>query len=570
MRTPVALLIFARPDTTERVFSAIRQGKPAKLFVIADGPRPGHAGEAERCAQARAIIDRVDWPCTVLTDYAGTNLGHRKRVSSGLDWVFSTVEEAIILEDDCVPHLTFFQFCDELLEKYRDDARIAQISGINFLLGKKSLPFSYDFSRTPYTWGWATWRRAWNCYDSAMELWPLLRDEGRLPDIFGDARSARALAKPYEKIYRGEPRIWDYQWSFACYTQSMLSIVPNVNLVSNIGFGADASHTLFAGKVAGLPTKAMRFPLMHPPYVMRDSVFERITKETSSPPVAVRIGARVLPQRVKSLALASYSVQSWVDEIVVVDMHSDDRTVAIAESFGARVYTHARVGFADPARAFAIAQCTGEWILILDADELVPAPTSRILQALARAGNYDVIRIPWLNYISGSPLMHTGWGPDQEKHDRFFRKGFLEATAEVHRFLQPTPTARILELPYRPEHVIVHFNCRDVTEFIDKLNHYTTIEATQALARGERSTPARALFQALKTFFGRYIYPKGYRDGWRGFYFSLFMACYRLMIHAKLEELRRIGARDEMEARYQEEAERLLTAYAPDERKGTR
>lgn len=263
------------------------------------------------------------------------------------------------------------------------------------------------------------------------------------------------------------------------------------------------------------------------------------------------------------------SVQSWVDEIVVVDMHSDDRTVAVARSFGARVYMHERVGFADPARAFAIAQCTGEWILILDADELVPAPTSRTLREIARKGDHDVIKIPWLNYISGSPLMHTGWGPSQEKHYRFFRKGFLEATSDVHRFLKPAPAARVLVLPYRPEHVIVHFNCRDVTEFIDKLNRYTTIEATQARARGERSTASRALFQAMKTFLGRYLYPKGYRDGWRGFYFSLFMACYRLMIHAKMEELRRVGTREMIEARYRQEAERLLTAYAREDPDGT-
>lgn len=308
MTTPVALLIFARPDTTERVFSAIRQGKPSMLFVIADGPRPGRPDEAEKCAQARAIVERVDWPCAVLTDYAETNLGHRRRVASGLDWVFSTVEEAIILEDDCVPDATFFPFCDQLLEKYRDDERIAQISGINFLLGAKTLPYSYDFSRTPYTWGWATWRRAWKHYDATMKLWPLLRDEGRLPDVFGDARSARALRKPYEKIYQGEPRIWDYQWSFACYTQSMLSVVPNVNLVSNIGFGADATHTLFASRIAHLPTEAMEFPLAHPPYVVRDSQFERITKETSSPPLAMRVAARVIPQRVKAPALAAYRI----------------------------------------------------------------------------------------------------------------------------------------------------------------------------------------------------------------------------------------------------------------------
>jgi hypothetical protein len=307
VETPVAFLIFNRPETTARVFAAIAAAKPPQLLVVADGPRADRPGEAENCAQARAIIDRVDWPCDVMTNYADVNLGCKRRVSSGLDWVFGAVEEAIILEDDCLPDLTFFRFCDELLEKYRDDTRIGQISGTNFTFGKRRWPYSYNSSRTPYIWGWASWRRAWKYYDVDMRLWATMRDEGRLSDVFGTGSGARELQRQYRHLFEGRTaNTWDYQWSFACYIQSMLCVVPNVNLVSNIGFGADATHTLFAGRVASLPTEAMQFPLVHPPYILRDCQFERITKEVSSPPIAVRIAARILPQCVKSSALAAY------------------------------------------------------------------------------------------------------------------------------------------------------------------------------------------------------------------------------------------------------------------------
>ncbi len=183
IKTPVVVIIFKRTDTTEKVFEAIRLAKPPKLFVIADGPRADHPGEAEKCEAARAIIERVDWECEVLKNYSDTNLGCAKRVSSGLDWVFSNVEEAIILEDDCVPHLTFFPFCEELLEKYRYDTRIASISGQNVQFGRERTNYSYYFSRYNHCWGWATWRRAWQHFDFDMKLWPEIKKGHLLDDI---------------------------------------------------------------------------------------------------------------------------------------------------------------------------------------------------------------------------------------------------------------------------------------------------------------------------------------------------------------------------------------------------
>lgn len=184
LQTPVVFFIFDRPDTTARVFAEIARGKPPKLLLVADGPRPDHPGEAEKCAAARAVVEQVDWPCEALTDYAETNLGCRRRVSSGLDWVFATVEEAIILEDNCLPHPTFFRFCEELLERYRDDERVMRISGGNHKFGRKIGTDSYYFTRYAHVWGWASWRRAWRYYDVNMKSWMSATDKRAFLDVF--------------------------------------------------------------------------------------------------------------------------------------------------------------------------------------------------------------------------------------------------------------------------------------------------------------------------------------------------------------------------------------------------
>lgn len=271
LTTPVAFLIFNRPDTTEQVFEEIRRVKPPKLLVVADGPRQDRTSEVEKCAAARAVIDRVDWPCEVLTNYSDVNLGCRRRVSSGLNWVFDTVEEAIILEDDCLPHSTFFRFCEELLEKYRDDERIALIAGTNYQFGRKRTNFSYYFSRYNHIWGWASWRRAWKDYDVEMNSWPEVRDGEWLYDLLGED-VARYWMANFERAYTGKIDTWDYQWTFACWIHNGLSILPNVNLVSNIGFGEEATHTKNSeSKVANLPMEEMGFPLIHPNFVIRDA-----------------------------------------------------------------------------------------------------------------------------------------------------------------------------------------------------------------------------------------------------------------------------------------------------------
>lgn len=272
MRTPVVFIIFNRPDTTYKVFEEIRKAKPPKLMIIADGPRENREDEVEKCAATRAIAEQVDWDCEVLKNYADVNMGCKNRVASGLDWVFSLVEEAIILEDDCLPHSTFFRYCEELLEKYRYDERINLISGDNFFEERHQQQYSYYFSKYTHIWGWASWRRVWNQYDVNMLLWPHVIANNDLENIFSTEQEIEYWKGKFQDIYDGKIDTWDYQLAFLSLVQNRLSILPNVNLVSNIGFREDATHTKAENSnLANLPCQEMIFPLKHAEYMIRDT-----------------------------------------------------------------------------------------------------------------------------------------------------------------------------------------------------------------------------------------------------------------------------------------------------------
>lgn len=276
LRTPVALLIFKRPDTTRKVLDVIRQVKPRKLLVIADGPRPDREGEAELCEATRAVIDTVDWDCEVLKNYSEQNLGCKYRPSSGISWVFEQVEEAIILEDDCLPNISFFRFCDELLERYRYDDRVFQISGSNYgcnrQLNSAAFEYSYVFSRNLLCWGWASWRRAWKHFDVDMRLWPKVRDQRLLDDILGDPHAVQNWEKTFQFVYDKNLDCWDFQWIFSCWLQNGLSILPSVNLISNIGDGEGATHDMSANSsFMKMDLDHLEFPLKHPFAYVRNS-----------------------------------------------------------------------------------------------------------------------------------------------------------------------------------------------------------------------------------------------------------------------------------------------------------
>jgi hypothetical protein len=288
MKTPVAFIIFNRPDTTARVFEAIRQAKPPKLFVIADGPRQDRVSDIEKCAMTREIIDNVDWNCEVFTNYSDVNLGCGKRVSTGITWVFEQVEEAIILEDDTLPGITFFHFCEVLLDKYREDERIMAISGTNLLGEWKSDIQSYHFSYYGGIWGWASWRRAWKYYDYEMKLWPNQETQKRIRDVLASDEQFIERARYIQRTFDGSIDTWDFQWAFARLTQSGLSVVPSVNLVSNIGFGEDATHTTSSdSKLAYLKIDLNKSPLQINYFVAVDRdydnlFFNEIIKNSSS------------------------------------------------------------------------------------------------------------------------------------------------------------------------------------------------------------------------------------------------------------------------------------------------
>ncbi len=277
VNTPVVFVVFNRPDVTARVFDRLAQAKPRTLLVVGDGPRPDRAGEEQLVDQTRSIIDRVDWPCDLRTDFSETNLGCKRRVFTGLSWVFENYEQAIILEDDCLPDLSFFTFCDALLDRFADDDRVSGISGNNFQFGQSVTPYSYYFSKYAHCWGWATWRRTWSQFDLEMEGWPEFRDRGGLQSVADSSREEAYWRWVFDAQFEGRIKSWGYPWQFTRWTQSGLTILPDVNLVSNLGFGADATHTKFTeSRLANLPTDSLS-TLEHPQFIVRNKAADQQT-----------------------------------------------------------------------------------------------------------------------------------------------------------------------------------------------------------------------------------------------------------------------------------------------------
>ena len=286
MDTPVIFIVFNRPDVTRLVFERIRQAAPKRLFVVADGPRPDRPDDIDRVAATRSVVSVVDWDCEVERDYSAANLGCRRRVSTGISRVFETVEAAIIVEDDCLPDPSFFPYCEELLARYRDDEAVFSISGNNFQNGIARGGGSYYFSSYQHIWGWATWARAWQHYDDSFADWPRRRREQWLRTVHEDQPVARYWARIFESCSAGEIDTWDYPWLYSAWKRRGVAILPNVNLVTNIGFGPDSAHTPNAvSGTANLPVRPMAFPLRHPRSNEPDRVADGYTSR-----VAYRIG----------------------------------------------------------------------------------------------------------------------------------------------------------------------------------------------------------------------------------------------------------------------------------------
>lgn len=293
---PVVFLVFNRPDCTARSLAAIRAARPPRLYVVADGPRADRPGEAALCAEVRTMVEQgVDWPCEVIRDYAPANLGCARRVSSGLDAVFARETEAIILEDDCVPDPTFFRFCAELLERYRDEPRIGQIAGCTFQGAGCDAPTSYYFSRYPHCWGWATWRRAWSHYDHAIPGWRNPEAPKWLAEQVPDPAERRYWAHSFSATADGRMNSWAYRWTLALWRRGCLSVTPYRNLVSNIGFHSGATNTRDRNPLADRLVSPMPFPLLHPASFAPDHEADARTSRQvyRRPPVLFRLWRRL-------------------------------------------------------------------------------------------------------------------------------------------------------------------------------------------------------------------------------------------------------------------------------------
>ena len=276
INTAVAFIVYKRPNTTRKVFEAIRQARPPRLYLIADGPKTPDLDS--ECREVRQIVENgIDWYCELRPVYSDTNLGLARRVATGLDEVFDQEESAIILEDDTLPDPSFFLYCEKLLERYSGDERIAHVSGCNLHPEAFSDQSSYCFSSIVNVWGWATWRRSWKRFDLQMKSWENVDQEEILRQWCHTRKEREGARKMFDLHCRNDdPWAWSYQWIYACWSHDGLGIVPRLNLVSNLGIGPDASNTASSVSVPLFPEKleSMPFPMEHPS-VQRDFAFER-------------------------------------------------------------------------------------------------------------------------------------------------------------------------------------------------------------------------------------------------------------------------------------------------------
>jgi len=275
LNTPVLLLVFNRPESTKQVFNVIRKVKPLRLYIGADAARESCEGEREKVSQVRRIVSYVDWECEVRTLFHEENLGCKYAVSRGISWFFENEQQGIILEDDCLPNESFFFFCSELLDRFAYNERIMAICGTNIYQDFSSEE-SYIFSKYSLMWGWASWRRAWKHHDLELTKWPDKKKLAHLRSIGLDKITSRIVWRSLlDRTSRGEINTWDYQWIYTCWEKSGLTIIPSRNLVKNIGFNSEATHTSNPDPVkANLPMYSIDFPLTHPQKIFPDENFD--------------------------------------------------------------------------------------------------------------------------------------------------------------------------------------------------------------------------------------------------------------------------------------------------------
>lgn len=267
--SPVLFLVFNRPLTTQKVFDAIKKVCPTKLYIASDGPRLGNFEDVEKCNQVKQICSEIDWKCEVKTLYRDVNLGCKYAISSSIDWFFENEEQGIILEDDCLPCDDFFKFCDLMLPLYKNDTRIRFIAGSNFQNGNRNKE-SYYFSNLSHVWGWAGWRRVWNSYDVELSSYKDIDALQAFKTIFNNSFLAEDWKNIIESLLQSKINTWDYQLAITNMFNNGLSIMPSVNLISNIGFGKDATHTFENNGFDSLPFGKLDDVIIHPSLFLPD------------------------------------------------------------------------------------------------------------------------------------------------------------------------------------------------------------------------------------------------------------------------------------------------------------
>ncbi|GAB3944218.1 hemolytic protein HlpA [Spirosoma harenae] len=239
------------------------------MFIAIDGPRPDRLGEAEAVYQCQQLVEAVDWPCTIKTLFRNENLGCKRAVSSAISWFFEQVETGIILEDDCLPDNAFFHYCQDMLTRYKNDERVMHISGANLVSDHRWSDDSYLFTAICHIWGWASWRRAWQKYDVTMATYPTRRESlitHRIPDPI----SQTYWLTMFDNCYKGNVDTWDFQWVYSIWANDGLGILPDRNLITNIGFGEQATHTKLSSPFAALPT--LPFTEIHHPAKVEENI----------------------------------------------------------------------------------------------------------------------------------------------------------------------------------------------------------------------------------------------------------------------------------------------------------